>query len=257
MLAYRTHIYSLAMAASAEVTKFAVDLSNFLADRQLSSDRQGTLNQHLPELKINAQSLRSAVNKLERALPAEVREDIVKTYLRQHLYWIGRRLNEGLPAACVNDPIDIVSRDLPDVLRLFERWYERQSPTHDALSARVNPQIENGELNSALREAWPFFKTRMVEAFELDDDLDGEKLATKLFGNTGATSELLPSVEREGYMNLFKGLYALNRNPVSHNDVKTNPEYAAAVLALINATLLRIEDALDQSKSNSTGGLSD
>ena len=40
---------------------------------------------------------------------------------------------------------------------------------------------------------------------------------------------------------------------MSHNDVGTNPEYATAVLALINATLMRIEVALDQSKTDSTG----
>ena len=63
----------------------------------------------------------------------------------------------------------------------------RQSPTHNGLDLRVNPQIEKGQLNSALRDAWRYFKTQMVQIFELDDDLDGHNLATKLFGNAGAT----------------------------------------------------------------------
>ncbi len=251
MISYRAHIYALAMAASGQATKLAVDLSRFLVDRQLSSDHQTILNQCLPELKMSAQSLRSAVEKLENTLPIEVRDGIGKTSLGRHLDWIDYWLNKRSPADCTRDPVDIVSIDLPNVLKLFEQWYERQSPTHDALGARVNPQIENGELNSALREAWPFFKTRMVQVFGLSGNIDGDKLATNLFGNEGATAGLIPNVEREGYMNLFKGLYALNRNPVSHNDVDTNPEYAAAVLALINATLVRIEVVLDQSKSNS------
>ena len=254
MLSYRTHVYTLAMAASAEATKLALSLSNFLVDRQLSSDTRTTVDQRLPELKISAQLLRSAVDKFEKTLPMEVREEIDKTNLGRHLNWIDYWLNERSPASCIGDPVDILSNDLPKVLKLFEQWYERQSPTYSALSVRVNPQIESGQLNSALREAWPFFKTRMIEVFELADDLDGEKLATKLFGSEGATAEMLTNVEREGFMNLFKGLYALNRNPVSHNDVKTNPEYATAVLALINSTLLRIEAALDRSGPNGDNG---
>ena len=117
------------------------------------------------------------------------------------------------------------------MLKEFERWYEQQSPTDTALGDRLYPHITGGQLNPALREAWPLFKTRMVEAFGLTDDLDGHELANKLFGNNGATAGLLPNVEREGYLNLFRGLYALNRNPVSHNDLQANPEYAVAVLS--------------------------
>ena len=87
MLSYRNHIYILAMAASAEATKLALDLSNFMVDWRLSSDYQATVDQRLPELKISAQSLRSSLEKLENALPAEVSKDIGNCSLARHL-WI-------------------------------------------------------------------------------------------------------------------------------------------------------------------------
>ena len=245
MLSYRTLIYTLAMAASAEATKLALDLSKFFVDWQASSDYGATVDQHLPELKIRAQSLGSTVDKLEKALPMEVRKDFDKTKLVRHLGWINYWLNERSPASCMGDPVDIVSNDLPNVLKLFEQWYERQSPVHTAFGIRVTPQLENGQLNSALREAWPLFKTRMVEIYGLSNDLDGHALASKIFGNASVTAGIIPNGEREGFLNLLKGLYTLNRNLVSHNDVDVDPEVAVAVLGLINCVLVKIESIGD------------
>ena len=149
-----------------------------------------------------------------------------------------------------------MSRDIPGVLKLFERWYDLKSPSDNEFDARLRPHITNGQLNSALREAWPLFKTRMVEAFGLDNELDGNELANKLFGSEGSTAGILTNFEREGYLNLFKGMYALNRNPVSHNDVETNPEEAGAVLALINSALVRVEAPSAESVSESSDGMS-
>ena len=141
----------------------------------------------------------------------------------------------------MGDPVDIAARDLPDLLKLFELWYECQSPTDYALGATLEPHITSGQLNAALREAWPVFKTRMVNLFGLAAGLDGDKLASKLFGSSGATVGLLSDGDREGYLNLFKGLYALSRIPVVHNDIPANPEEISAALALINSALVRLE----------------
>ena len=241
MLSYRTHVYSCAMVATAEATKLALALSMCVAEQLRGPDPQAAIDNHLPGLVDGAASLRSAVDAFTEALPPEADSWRGTTGLSRHLWFIDKRLNEKSPALCAGDPIDIASNDLPEILKEFERWYEQQSPIHTDLGRRLYPHIAAGQLNSALREAWPFFKTRMVEEFGLTGDLDGHDLVNKLFGNTGATADLLPNSEREGYLNLFKGLYALNRNPVSHNDVQANPEYAAAVLALINSTLLRVE----------------
>ena len=93
----------------------------------------------------------------------------------------------------------------------------------------------------------------MVETFGLSDDLDGFKLIGNLFGSDGATVNLLPDGEREGYLNLFKGLYTLSRNPVAHGDVPENPEESIAILALINSAIVRIEDARRTSDFTNAG----
>ena len=54
---------------------------------------------------------------------------------------------------------------------------------------------------------------------------------------------LLTENERKGYLNLFKGLYTLYRNPIAHNDIQPNPEEVDAVLVMINAALVKIEQA--------------
>ena len=143
--------------------------------------------------------------------------------------------------SCVQDPIDIVKHDLPDTLKLFEEWYSTQSDLDSELSTRLLPFLTSGQLNAAVREAWAIFKTRMVKQFELADELDGYNLVTALFGSNGVTAGLLPDRDREGYLNLFKGLYALSRNPTAHNDTPPNPAEVDAVLTLISFTLVKIE----------------
>ena len=237
MLNYRLHVYSLAMSATAEAAKFSLLLSQGLAN----SDSDDTFDHTLSELKSNAASLRAAVDKFLEALPLEVKEKAKNSKLKQHLYFIDYYLGKRLLQGCVGNSIDIAKHDLPQVVSLFEEWYEGQSPTDNDLASRLKPLVARGQSTTALREAWPIFKTRMVEKFGLPENTDGQELANALFGSSGATAGLLENAEREGYLSLFKGLYQLYRNPVVHNDLPTNPEEASAVLELINSTLVRIE----------------
>ena len=246
MLSYRTHVYTFAMSASAAATDLALAISDCVAEQRSAEEPRATITNHLPTLLGKAQSLSSAVDKFYDTLPPELREDVdQRTRLGRHLYWINRRLDEGHPGACTRDPVDIACADIPDVLELFETWYERHSPTDSKFGTGLKPHIDNGNLNAALREAWPVFKTRMVDAFGLPDDIDGHRLADRLFGTEGTTADLLSDKERKAYLNLFKGLYSLSRNSVLHGDVPTDPEVATAVLALINSALVRLEDARD------------
>lgn len=242
MLTYRVHIYTCAMAVTAEATRFALSLSDCVTTLQAEANSRVINAEDLSELKSMAVSLRTKVDNLSEALSAEgCQEMISQTNLMRHLHFIDYWLDKKSPDRCMQDPVDIASHDLPSVLELFEEWYELQSPTDSMLNSRLEPHVSSGQLNAAIREAWPLFKTRMVEAFGLEAGIDGDKLVGKLFGNNGATAELLPGHEREGYLNLFKGLYALSRNPVAHNDTPVNPEKIGAVLALINSALVRID----------------
>ena len=245
MLTYRAHIWALAMAVSAEATTLALSLGECITAQQVASDQRAIAEEYLPDLRSNEISLRVAVDKLFEALPTEARQEILEaTNLMRHLGWIKYRLAQNLPGACRIDPIDIVKLDVPEVLKRFEKWYERHSPTAITFENRLERHIATGDLNAALREAWPFFKTRMVTMFGITDNLDGHKLVDKLFGSNGATVGILGNSEREGYLNLFKGLYSLDRNIVSHNDIPANQEWAEGVLTLINHALVRMEEAL-------------
>ena len=115
------------------------------------------------------------------------------------------------------------------------------------------PFIELGQLDAAVRAAWPIFKTRMVDRFGISGEIDGHKLVVEVFGSDGATAGLLPAKEREGYLNLFKGLYALSRNPLSHNDICPNPAEAEAALLLISATLTKVEKLPIEERSSKEG----
>ena len=237
-ITYHSHIYDLAMSASGEAMALGLALSRYVADHRTSSDRDDS-NQELESLRNRAATLRQAIDKFLLALPSDA--GINTRSLRGHLNWIDRRLNENAPSLCAHDPIDIVRSDIPGVLKQFDEWYASLSALDQELSDRLMLFIESGQLNAAVREAWPIFKTRMVDRFGISREIDGHNLVVEIFGPDGATAGQLPDKEREGYLNLFKGLYALSRNPLSHNDIRSNPAEVDAALLLISTTLTKVE----------------
>lgn len=237
-ITYHSHIYDLAMRAAGEAMTLGLALSQYVADRRSSSDRDDS-KQELESLRNRAATLRQAIDELLSALPSDA--GINSDSLRRHVNFIDYYLKRNSPSSCAQDPIDIVRNDLPGVLTQFDKWYANQSVLDQDLSARLMPYIQSGQLNAAVREAWPVFKTRMVKRFEISDELDGHKLVVAIFGPDGATAGQLPDKEREGYLNLFKGLYALSRNPLSHNDISPNPAEVDAAMLLISTTLTKVE----------------
>ena len=235
MLTHRAHVYNLAMVVSAEAAKLTVVLTRCALPMFDTS---------VEEARLAAASLRTAANDFLAAVPEEAKTGRRGRHeMLRHLGWINYRLNRNEPGACMGDPVDIAEVDMPAILRCFDEWCERQSPPDIDLSKRLEPHIKAGQLNAAVREAWAIFKTRMVNTFNLPSTLDGHKLAEELFGANGATSGILRGSEREGYLNLFKGLYSLIRNPIAHNDLPSNPDEAEAVIALVNSAIVKVERA--------------
>ena len=235
MLTYRTHIYNLAMAVSAEASNFTVALTRC----QLAM-----FDTSVEDARLVAASLRTAASEFWSAIPEEVKTNCPGRHqMWRHLHWIQYRLDRNQPGACVSDPVDILEADVPAVLQCFDDWCDRQAPQDFDLGKRLEPHIKAGQLNAAVRETWAIFKTRMVNMFNLPSTLDGHKLAEELFGTGGATAEILGGSEREGYLNLFKGLYALIRNPIVHNDLPPNPDETEAVIALVNSAIVKVERA--------------
>jgi len=252
-ITYHSHIYDLAMRASGEAMAIGLALSRYVAYERSSSAREN-LGQELESLRSQALDLRQAVDKLLSALPSDA--GINSGSLERHVGWIDRWLKDGYPQECAHDPVDIVRSDIPGVLKQFDKWYASQSVLDQDLTVRLMPYIESGQLNAAVREAWPVFKTRMVKRFGVSDALDGHKLVVAIFGPDGATAGQLPAKEREGYLNLFKGLYALSRNKLAHNDFRPNPAEVDAALLLICTTLTKVEQLTAESR-HATGGLGD
>ena len=239
MLTHRSYVYSLAMSASAN----AIELALFLADHV--SD-EGTRPHRLHG---EARILDDSINQLLSALPQPIRERSEHAnMLMRHMWFIHHWLEQDQPGRCVGDPIEIVNNDLPGVLQHYDEWNNQQSFGVSELSSRIEPFIKTGQLNAALREAWAVFKTRMVLTFRLSDTLDGHNLAEVLFGPEGAAAEVFEEGERQGYLNLLKGLYTLYRNPVSHNDIENNPQEVDSVLTLLDAILSRVGETGGQDK---------
>ena len=248
MLSYRLHIYRLAMTVSGEATQLAMLMSPYRSWSSYSGDvKRDMLDRDMPDMIRQVDSLVSSVEQFQEALPAEFNFQHASNLVR-HLSWIRRRVNENAPYLCTGDPVDIACRDIFVVLDIFESWYKERSVEDTDLANRLKSFIMQGQLNAATREAWAIFKTRMVDRFDIPDDLDGHKLADRLFSSNGVAANLLSKNECLGYLNLFKGLYTLNRNPVAHNDLPLEPESLEATLALINAAIVRIEIALSERK---------
>ena len=243
MLSYRLHIYKLAMTVSGDATQLAMLMSPYKNWSSYPGDvKREMLERDTPDMMRQVDSLVSSVEQFRDALPAEFNFRRA-SHLMRHLSWIRRRVNENAPYLCISDPIDIASRDIFDTLDSFETWYKNRSLEDVDLANRLRPFIVQGELNAAAREAWAIFKTRMVNRFDIPDNLDGHRLADRLFSSDGVAASLLTENECSGYLNLFKGLYTLNRNPVAHNDIPVDPEFIEATLALVNVAIVRIESA--------------
>lgn len=243
MQSYRSAVYDSAMAVSAEATRLAMTLADYTSQRN-ATDRSELLAMLLPTLTDQGASLSTAVDQFVDILPKEVPASTMPDRgLLRHRYWIRRRIKEGLPQGCSHDPVDIIKNDIPDILRRFNEWYDARSEIDDELKEALLSLINAGQLDSALRKAWAIFKSRMTDAFNLSQDLDGHKLVEELFSDDGALIELMDSKERNGYANLLKGLYTLNRNPVVHNDVTPSPTEVDATIAMIHKVLVTVENA--------------
>ena len=215
-------------------------LSNGPLHSEATKAEQDRFAKRLTATRTALDQLERAVAELKAVLPIEARNT---EGLDRHLYWSSKRLRERQPEECAGDARDILVQDLPHLLTKFNSWYEKQSQLDPLLSTRLQPLVRAGHTNSAVREAWAVFKTRCIDAFDLPAEIDGWRLAERLFGDNGVMQDRMNDSERRGYQHMLKGLYALSRNPIAHNDSPPNPAEADAVLTLVSRTLARLEEA--------------
>jgi len=233
MFGYRLHVHQRYLDA----WNAASELSLSFDDALRSDDPKSAV----PALSAAVDGLRVKIDALSAALPHDLRER--PSDFSRHLHFLKYYLDSNAPQDCRSDIVDITQRDLPGYWERFAAWYSSHSLSDTEFQSRVSHLLESGDMASALRLAWPIFKTRVTRAFGLDDAVDGDALAVAVFGPNGQARKLFDGATCEGYMNLLKGLYAINRNPISHNDSTPDQQEAEGVLMLLNSTLARIEQA--------------
>ena len=234
MSSYRAHVYSLYTTALAKAAMVLVAREECVRDCSECAESPEAFE----DLRERFSDLQTAVEALFAVVPAEV---VIAGNLQRHMYFGNRYINiEDRPSGWEDDARLILKHDLPAVLDAFNGWYETASEVDPELMRRLLPFNSASHINSAEREAWTIFKTRMTQAYGLSGDLDGHPLVERLFGENAPVVSSLSESERRGYYNLFKGLYTLHRNQVAHNDQEPNPAATDAVIALIGICLSRI-----------------
>lgn len=236
MLGYRAHVFDRYLSA----INASLDLRRALSAWTVVSHSGDEIAVEIEQLKLLAQSVRSAVSALRDSLPEELADRTRRGDLDRHLSWLDYWLAEKKPQSCQGDAIDLTERDIPSIWRLFEEWLKNNSKSDDEFVRKVGRLHHIGESDSALRKAWVVFKTRMVAAYNLDSKLDGRELIDAVFGQGGPLASVLPRNELDAYASLFRALYALNRNEAFHNDIPADPLETEGLLLLLSSILARL-----------------
>ncbi len=248
MYSYRVQVYDLYHAAHRKAVQLVLSHAKcppspmrprFTAVKTPDEEQQA-FDKGLRAVEDAFEELNQAVEELRAALPKEVRH---VGHLGRHLMFTRHYPDKKSPDTCAHDAADILLRDLPLVLERFDAWYETQSRLDAALILQLEAFTQLAHVNSAVREGWAAYKSRSVGGFDLSQDIDGEKLAIQSFGSSGVLRGPLSDKDCEAYLNLLRGLWAVGRNPVVHNDAAPNPAVADAVLTLLSYVLARLEDA--------------
>lgn len=194
-----------------------------------------------PMLLVAAGALRQAVENLMKAMPGDIEMGEHQDLLYRHLHFIDVYLNKEEPAHCLKDPVDILNYDLPGIVDAFDRCYKRTASPHPQFDKQLRRHIEAGDMNAAVREGFAVWKTRIVERWDLPEDLDGHQLARELFGNDGPTAGLFSDQHRLAYEKLYTSLFTLLRNPPSHGVVDLDRPLVEGGLTLLSWLLAAVE----------------
>ena len=234
MYSYHAYVHNLYTAALSKAAAVLVAYERCVHHHPECAESPDALS----ELRARFGDLQAAVDALSMVVPTEV---AATGELKRHMHFGNVYINiQGRPGGWGADAQLVLERDLPAVLNAFNDWYAAASGVDPELVERLRPFNSASHINSASREAWPIFKTRLIEAFDLPKALDGRKLVERLFDGDNPEVATLSKRERQAYSNLLKGLYSLNRNLLAHNDAHPNPAETDAVIALIGICLSRI-----------------
>jgi len=241
VLTYHSHVHGLARDVAGSASRILVLLSRWIAARE--EPDPGTFESTKPELLAKLELLKKSSTELLEALPDDLDADEPRGHMKRHVYWLEYWIQRDKPASCLHDPADILDTDLPGIMGAFDHWYDSTAAPHPELASRLRRHIQSGDLASAAREGFAVWKTRVVEMFGLPDDIDGSRLAKRLFDESGAAAGVLSDKERIACNDLYVSLYTLVRNPASHGDVNLDRQLSEGGLTLLAWLLAKLENA--------------
>jgi uncharacterized protein (TIGR02391 family) len=135
---------------------------------------------------------------------------------------------------------------------------------HERLQVGLHPQIDRqvrrqfmlGEHALGIFSAMKAVEVRVRNLAGLPDELVGVDLMTQAFKPAGGrlTDAGVPRGEREGMMSLFRGAYAVLRNPAGHRDINYEDVIEAAEAVATASMLMRILDRIDQRLNGPSSG---
>jgi len=128
-----------------------------------------------------------------------------------------------------------------------------QAGIHHSLERTVRQQFMLGQLELGVLAAFRKVEIRVRSLGQFPNDLVGVSLMTEAFrpvSDQKPTGPLAdpesPMAEQEGMMSLFRGVYAVLRNPAGHRDVDYDDPMEAVEAVATASLLMRILDGVER-----------
>jgi len=112
---------------------------------------------------------------------------------------------------------------------------------HPMVVKKSFPLLKNGQLESAVLQAFKAIETSIRKRISADPEDVGLKLIRKAFNpeNGPLTNYNLPKAEREAFCNYIAGAFGYYKNPCSHRDVEMD-FISAFVRIVVASDLLKV-----------------
>ena len=118
---------------------------------------------------------------------------------------------------------------------------------HSLLGQRVRRQFLLGEFEQAIFVAMKAVEVRVRKLAGFGDEMIGADLMTKAFKAGGPLADPeAPPGEVEGTMMLFRGAYAVLRNPSGHREVSYDDVTEASEAVMAASLLMRMLDRIER-----------
>ena len=122
-----------------------------------------------------------------------------------------------------------------------------QDNLHPLIEAKARRQFLIGEYENAIFVSMKAVEVRVRQLASFGNDVFGTDLMTKAFRQGGPLADpAAPSGEIEGTMMLFRGVYAVLRNPSGHREVSFDDVTEASEAVMTASLLMRMLDKIER-----------